>query len=237
MAIQTLCTGCGQKLSVADENAGKRARCPACGHIYTIPTTDTYATPGDAASTGAGYQPFSAGASDSQQPPEGSQYWMKAVDGPEYGPVDQPTLLRWFHEGRVGPGYQIRQSQYGNWQPADLFRPTFQTEPAYSEDTSANPYSPVDTSAGMYRYPKPDQGVLILVMGILGFVCCPIFGVVAWVMGHTALNDIQAGRVDPNSKGLVQAGYYIGIASVLLNLLCVGGSVVIQALTAVGGGM
>lgn len=237
MAIETICTGCGQKLSVADENVGKRARCPACGQIYTIPAASRPASSTAFDDSRSDQTPYANADSDSRQPPEGAQYWMRAVDGQEYGPIDQPTLERWFREGRIGPGYQIRQSQYGNWQPADIFRPRVQTDAAPSDSSSDNPYSPVDTSAGMYRYPKPEQGVLILVMGILGFVCCPIFGVVAWVMGHTALNDIKAGRVDPNSKGLVQAGYYIGIASVLINLLCVGGSVVIQALTVVGGGM
>ncbi len=242
MAIETICTGCGQKLSVADENAGKRARCPACGQIYTIPSTsdaplggtprsDTRSNPTSPTSAASAYD---AGR-DADQPPDGVRYWMRSVDGGEYGPVDQPTLDRWFREGRVGPGYQIRQSEFGNWQAADIFRPRMQVDDSSGGTNTSNPYSPVDTSSGMYRYPKADQGVLILVMGILGFMCCPIFGIVAWVMGHTALNDIKAGRADPKSKGLVQAGYYIGIAGVVMNILCVGGSMVMQALMAVGG--
>jgi ribosomal protein S27E len=43
MAIEMGCTGCGQTLRVADEHAGKKARCPACGTIVQIPS------PGDAA--------------------------------------------------------------------------------------------------------------------------------------------------------------------------------------------
>ncbi len=245
MAIETICTGCGQKLSVADENAGKRARCPACGQIYTIPSAST-AQPTEGTS-GSGYgatnpvsDTYAASAfnstNDVGQPPDGERFWMRAVDGNEYGPVDRPTLDRWFREGRVGPGYQIRQSEFSNWQSSDVFRPKLQTG-GTPDNPNASNHSPVDTAAGMYRYPKADQGVLILVMGILGFVCCPVFGIVAWVMGHTALNDIRDGRMDPNSKGLVQAGYYIGIAGVIINILCVGGSFVIKALTVVGGGM
>jgi len=250
VAIETICSGCGQKLSVADENAGKRARCPACGHIYTIPAVSHLPTgaPEFSPEPGSHFTDNSSpleGPSHSSTSDEGLQYWMRAVDGNEYGPVDQATLQRWFREGRVGPGYQIRISEFGNWQAAELFRPSLPHASAsaggnFASENSgadANPYSPVDPALGMYRYPKADPGVKILILGILGFVCCPVFGVAAWIMGHTALNDIAAGRVDPSSKGLVQAGYYIGIASVVINILCMGGSFVIQALSLIGGGM
>ncbi len=243
MAIETFCTGCGQKLSVADENAGKRARCPACGQIYTIPSASTTQSgranigggTSGGANSGSDYNPapLSASTSGDSQPPEGVRYWMRAVDGNEYGPVDQATLDRWFREGRVGPGYQIRQSEFGNWQSSDIFRPKLQAADTQGTGYSNNPYSPVDTSAGMYRYPKTDKSVQILVLGILGFACCFPFGIAAWVMGHSALKDIEAGLVDPNSKGLVQAGYYIGMASVILSVFCMGGQLLLTALSAI----
>ncbi len=37
MAIEIGCTGCGQTLRVADEHAGKKARCPSCGTIVQVP--------------------------------------------------------------------------------------------------------------------------------------------------------------------------------------------------------
>lgn len=37
MSIEMGCTGCGQTLRVADEHAGKKARCPACGTIVQVP--------------------------------------------------------------------------------------------------------------------------------------------------------------------------------------------------------
>ena len=37
MPIEMTCTGCGQTLRVADEHAGKKARCPACGTIAEVP--------------------------------------------------------------------------------------------------------------------------------------------------------------------------------------------------------
>lgn len=218
MAIESICTGCGKTLSVADENAGRRARCPACGQIYTIPPKSNTPT--------ADSDHLSAYPTDMSVPPEAIRYWMRSVDGSEYGPVDQATLDRWFREGRVGPGYQLRRSQYENWQPADIFRPAM---PHRSDnpfaDTGAphNPNQAIDPTTNRPYYPQGDQGVLILIMGILGFFCCPLFAVVAWIMGHTALNAIQAGLADPSSKGLVQVGYYLGIAAIVKDLLCWGG--------------
>jgi len=36
---------------------------------------------------------------------------------------------------------------------------------------------------------KPHRGVLILVLGILGIVCCFILGIIAWVMGNNDLKE------------------------------------------------
>ncbi len=252
MAIETICAGCGKRLAVADENAGKRARCPACGYVNPIPLEPSdrprqdFASPSTDDSAGlasdvdalgsATYQPpdaFAAasGADRTDTPPDAQRYWMRAVDGTEYGPVDQQTLQRWFREGRVGPGYQVRQSRYDNWRPAEEFRTAAQrpsANPFAQAPHDSNPYQPVAAGVPGQTYLQADQGVFVLVMGLLGILCCPVFGLVAWVVGHQALNSIQAGLANPNSKGLVQIGYYLGIASVVMFLVCSGGRVLMQ---------
>lgn len=70
---------------------------------------------------------------------------------------------------------------------------------------------------------KPPQeahrGTMILVLGILGLVCCFIFGIAAWVMGGGDLKKMDAGVMDPEGRGLTQAGRICGIISVVLTLL------------------
>ena len=39
MPIEFQCTGCGKRLRVGDENAGKKAKCPECGALADIPQT------------------------------------------------------------------------------------------------------------------------------------------------------------------------------------------------------
>lgn len=81
---------------------------------------------------------------------------------------------------------------------------------------------------------QPHRGVMILVFGILGLVCCFIFGIIAWVMGNADLQEMDAGRMDPTGRGLTQAGKILGIISVALAIL----GIVIWLLSAmVGGGM
>lgn len=374
MAIETLCAGCGQKLAVADEHAGKQARCPACGQIYTVPqlaarqefasqesvpqdsvpqdsvpqnSASQESTPygsvtnsgsidpveRDASSSGSNSNPAlaetvagnpfgsegsGAAASDSGSPSGIDHFWMRTADGTEYGPVDRPNLNRWFSEGRVGPGYTIRQAMDGPWQPADVFRPhgsspgtapppqsnypgmqastgaaggmaldstgysysfpgasqqvpTQQSDANHSNASSdrvpsgpsanggsavPNMYGtagrPVSTNAavggsyagvnqaypGAPQYAKSDPSGLVLTMGIVSWVCllvcAPIGwipGLVAWISGKRGLADIQSGQADPSNANLVQVGYYLGMANVILSLLV---AVLGAALIAIG---
>ncbi len=77
---------------------------------------------------------------------------------------------------------------------------------------------------------RPHRGVMILVFGILGFVCCFIFGIVAWVMGSSDLREMAAGRMDPSGRGLTQAGKICGIISTALQIV----GIVIWIIVAIG---
>ncbi len=66
---------------------------------------------------------------------------------------------------------------------------------------------------------RPHRGVMILVFGILGLVCCVIFGIIAWVMGSADLREMDAGRMDPSGRGLTQAGRICGIVNVALTVV------------------
>ena len=74
---------------------------------------------------------------------------------------------------------------------------------------------------------------MILTFGILGLVVCMIFGIFAWVMGKTDLNEMAAGRMDPYDQGMTKAGYILGIISVVLTL--VGIALFVVVMVAVGG--
>jgi hypothetical protein len=66
---------------------------------------------------------------------------------------------------------------------------------------------------------RPHRGVVILVLGILGIVCCTICGIIAWVMGNNDLREMDAGRMDPSGRGLTQAGKICGMISVIFAIV------------------
>lgn len=72
MAIETICTGCGQRLRVAAEHAGKKARCPSCGTIYEVPLPGVVSRPSPSAPADPLSSPYSqapnAQAPNSQAP-------------------------------------------------------------------------------------------------------------------------------------------------------------------------
>jgi hypothetical protein len=63
---------------------------------------------------------------------------------------------------------------------------------------------------------KPHRGVLILVFGLVGLVVCPFFGIAAWVMGNTDLQEIDAGQMDPSGRDFTRVGRICGIVATAL---------------------
>ena len=66
---------------------------------------------------------------------------------------------------------------------------------------------------------QPHRGALILVLGILGIVACQLCAPFAWLMGKKDLQEMAAGRMDPEGKGLTQAGMYLGLIGTIMIVL------------------
>lgn len=69
--------------------------------------------------------------------------------------------------------------------------------------------------------PNHPQAVTILVLGILGLVCCGPVGIAAWVMGNKALREIDANPTAYQGRGMVKAGQILGIIAVVLMVLAI----------------
>ena len=66
---------------------------------------------------------------------------------------------------------------------------------------------------------EPHRGTMVLVLGILSLVLCQLCGPFAWIMGKNDLKKMDAGRMDPDGRGLTQGGMICGIVgSILLAL-------------------
>ena len=66
---------------------------------------------------------------------------------------------------------------------------------------------------------RPHRATLVLILGIVGLVCCMPAGIVAWVLGHQDLRDMNSGLMDPAGRGMTQAGKILGMISVALAVI------------------
>lgn len=62
----------------------------------------------------------------------------------------------------------------------------------------------------------PHRGALILILGVLGFVVCGIFGIVAWIMGVRDQKKMQDSIMDPKGMELTRIGTVVGIIGVVI---------------------
>lgn len=63
---------------------------------------------------------------------------------------------------------------------------------------------------------QPHRGTLILVLGILGLVCCGPFGLAAWIMGSGDLKQMDAGTMDSEGRSSTNGGKICGIIATVL---------------------
>jgi hypothetical protein len=155
---------------------------------------------------------------------------MRTPEGQTYGPVAREELDRWVAQGRVSVDCQLARSPQGPWEPAPLLYPALMLtvpKPAPPPPQPAfQPASPFGAAAmagsvpAGYpggQYVQPHRGGLILVLAIVGIVMgCPIFSLMAWVMGSGDLREMRAGRMDRSGEGLTQAGQIIGMIPSIL---------------------
>ncbi len=95
----------------------------------------------------------------------------------------------------MGADYQIRIGTHGHWQPAAPFQSVVNA-PLAMPSSGVNPFAAQSAFtpglATSRSYPKADQSGLVLAMGILAWVgACPIFGIIAWVIGGQAFSRHQ----------------------------------------------
>jgi len=216
MPIETKCPGCERLLRVPDEHAGKQARCPACNTIYVVPG--------------------GAAASPDTPPVETDDLWyMRTPEGQVYGPIVKTELDRWLAEGRISAECTLRPESDSEFRPADEYygalspQPYMPTSSTASSPVRAAPAQQAATPPFAPRtdsYSIPHRGGIILTLGILGWVlgllfACPIFGVMAWIMGASDLREMRAGRMDATGMGLTQAGHILGVICSVLWIIIV----------------
>lgn len=174
MAIEFSCIKCQTTLRVQDEHRGKKARCPGCSEIQSVPGGSSEDSPEHLSSSekteselqDAGSSPVSM-PSPSQATTVGERLtapyphklnsWsMKTPDGQVYGPVNDHEVNQWVSEGRVSVRCELRQSADQPWQNAAIFFPQIDELGGLAPQSSSGgvpaPVSPYANPAGYSNY-------------------------------------------------------------------------------------
>ena len=96
----------------------------------------------------------------------------------------------------------------------------------------SNPYQPGPYGGG-YAQPHP-QGTTVLVLGIIGFVVCPVVSIFGLVSGNRALREIDANPPAYNNRQTVVIGRVLSIVGLILWGLSLAFIVVLVALGVIG---
>lgn len=168
-----------------------------------------------------------------QRPPERRFWYLKTPEGSVYGPAAWDQLRAWVEQGRVTANCQLAPGEGRDWQPAaDVFaeltpKPTIAVHRASPVDaplpTVSNKIEPrlpqpvqrivVPPADDSRPFRRRHRGGLILILGVLGLmVACPIFSVMAWVMGSDDLRAIDAGEMEPAGRDYTLIGQRLGLA-------------------------
>jgi hypothetical protein len=203
MAIESQCPGCRRTLRVADEFAGQHARCPLCGTIYTVP-----AAQGLLETVGTALEDSASRAEVSWR--------LRTPEGQLFGPVAKSELDQWVADGRVTGDCELMIESEGGWRAAaDVY-------PVLSQPGWVAPAGERAVRGTQYRYIAPHRGGLVLSLGVVSWiVSCPLFGLLAWIMGSADLREMRAGRMDPTGRASTQAGQILGVIHSLVCLALV----------------
>jgi len=96
----------------------------------------------------------------------------------------------------------------------------FDENSAAGTHANSNPYSASNVVVGG-RSLAPHRGSLVLTLGVFALLCNLMLvpGILAWIFGRSDLKEIDAGRMDPQGRGITQAGMVLGIIGTALPLV------------------
>ncbi|MBP90101.1 MAG: hypothetical protein CMJ64_25905 [Planctomycetaceae bacterium] len=247
MPIETICKGCARKLRVADDYAGRKARCPHCKTVYDVPSLpvsgnllgESTTLPATTASV--------------------AMWRMRSGDGAVYGPVTKTELAQWCREGRVAADAELQEEGSARWVRAISMYPSLDAAAGVVASASSNPFASGTTpqatavapnpysspsAAGSGYYGAPHRGGMILTFGIISWVGCLFpcflfslgFAIAAWVMGRTDLAAMQAGQMDRSGQSSTRAGMILGMVNVGVTIAGVVLYIAFLVLTVMSGG-
>lgn len=209
--IETLCQSCGKRLRVDAEHVGKKARCPACRALYTVPD--------QCAVSQAGCELVSPAAVT------GETWQVKAAEGLVYGPVSKAELDKWHDQGRITRRSQLLPTDGQRWLWATEVYPDLElATPMTAVPLPAHQAGQVrPTTATLHPHYttgiEPHRGLLVLVLSIISIpTLCAFPALIGLILGLYDLRLMKAGKMDPSGRRMTIAGVVVGAAWTVLSV-------------------
>jgi len=143
--------------------------------------------------------------------------------GPIYGPAGWNEITAWAREGRIAADCELAEAASGPWRAATTVLPQLVVslpQPAAATSEATYPWtagsSATEPAGG---YVAPHRGGLILALGLLSWIGCPLLSFASWVMGSHDLREMRAGRMDKSGESTTMAGMILGMIVSVLWLL------------------
>ena len=186
MTIEAPCSDCGRTLRVDDQFAGKAARCPICGAVTQMPL---------------------------EGESEPTIWRLRTPEGQIYGPVGKSELDEWAAGGRIDADCELSDDDK-MWRAATDIFPSL--APIVNQAPATPAPATVVPASSAVGYLQPHRGGLIVTLGVLAWVTCPVFSVFAWVLGANDVREIRSGHMDPGGLPQTQTGMVLGMVNVIL---------------------
>jgi predicted Zn finger-like uncharacterized protein len=187
------CPACSRKVRVTDDLIGHMVRCPTCGDTFAVSATAS-GLPGVAA--------ISQDVAQIAAPTPEEKHEEKAQVKPDAKSEDSRPKER--DCPRCGESISSRAER------CRYCGEPLKESQGESEDEDYGP----SYRRRVRRDWEPHRGTMVLVLGILSIVIGVIglfLGIAAWVMGSTDLKKMNRREMDPEGRGITQAGWICGI--------------------------
>ncbi len=232
MLTTVACPQCGSKLRLPDDLSGQEVRCARCFATFTAPGSPPE-VPAEFPAPGAGLPPPPAPGAGFPPPPPAYPPPPRpgAAPGPDLS-LDDPPAEAPPAAPDAAPGPPPLNDEHDDLKECPrcgkLVHHTFVRCPHCA--ARLRPATARRRPYAGRRDAEPHRGGLVLTLGIVGLIAvagCPpvgvLFGILAWVFGHSDLKQIRRGDMDSDGEGTTQAGWVCGIlATVLGSLLTLG---------------
>ncbi|MCC5828507.1 MAG: DUF4339 domain-containing protein [Phycisphaeraceae bacterium] len=148
--------------------------------------------------------------------PSDDAAWYVLLDGQRHGPLRRSQLDQMYAESRIDNDTLIWKEGMDDWR---RLGDTLFLGPRPEPVTRLHGSYPGSSMSS--EYVEPHRGGTILALALVGFCCCFIIAIVAWVMANDDLGKMDAGLMDPAGRGMTQAGKIVAIVGIAIDAVII----------------